>query len=1221
MRQVLLAELVTIKRLRLHRTIAELLEAEPGADPDAQLTDLAHHWFECALTGGGEKAVDACRRAADRAHERLAYEEAGDLYGMAIQALDAVEIVADDDVATLHLARCDALLTAGDVAAARGAIDALGRAARGSDRLTAWHTTYAGQLAVLAEPDRLDEIVASIGDAATAMHAAGDLTGEATARYVHALALERLGRIGAAQRALDEALAAARTADDRRLADAILAEVPPAALWGPSPVTRASGNCLDVVRVLRITDGAPAVESVALRCQAVLEALRGRMDAARRMVASARRTVDQLGLVHRRLETDVSAGFIELLDRQAEAAEAHLRPAYEELRDRGLGGEAAQAAALLGRALLMQGRDDEAEAVAQEAEHLAGADLKAAIAWRDVRAEAAARRGDTALALALAREAVELATATDALLLVADARLALATVLRASGDIAAAQAETVRAIEVCDAKGATALAESARARTGAPESSATAERPAVAVSTDALLDNAAVRWMRHIEEVWAAGSWDAVVTHLGGRWDLADHRRVARVELSVDESIQTLQHIFDGGTVPRSRPLALRGERLALFEMTWTGTAPEFEATMLHLVELDEALEPGHSQLYEPDDLSTAHEELDRRFVAGEAAQHAAVVATMTAAVDGLNARDWARARRGLRDDFALRDHRTTGFSHTALTADQWAASWADVAEVWEGAELRIAHVPRLSATAGLWLLRMSRDETSTHGFSERWWLQVFTHDGTVITGMDVFEEGRLAEALARYEELSTPVGDVFENAATRVVHRLFAALNAGRLEEAEASLAPSFRLDDRRAIVGAVIEGDALRRVLRYIIEGRGTIRTEVLATRGDHLALARAPWEGPQGAIDLLVVARADDDERSDYGVWFDLDQLDEAYDELDHLFAESEGPDAPDFVARVNARDWEGAATALTPDCVIDDHRPTRFGRLEGRDEIIDFYRVTADVTPDVQARVRHLRLIGPIGIGVIVRVGEVDGADFETEGVSVIQGDEQGRLHYIEFYDEADLPIAVAHFRELVAQHDATPGDGCHERFVNAAVRAAHRLATAVHRDDLDLTEACFSPGFRLDDRRAMVGMELDRDAMVRNLRYIISGRGELTTEVLATRGDRLCLNPRAGWASRARSRCSSSCRPTTKTATTPPSGSTRTTLMPPTRSSTGSTSSSAPLRCSSGPSSRPTRSTPATGTRPRRCSRPTPSSTTTVPSGSACSRAARRSSTSSDRRPS
>ena len=176
-RQVLLAELVTLKRVRLHRTIAELLEAAPPAgDPDARLADLAYHWFECASTGSANKAVAACRRAADRAMERLAYEEAGDLYAMALQALDAVDDVDPDEQAALHLARCDALLTAGDVGAARGAIDALELAARGSERLAAWYTTYEGLLAVLAEPDRLTEIVQSIGAAAGAMRAVGDLT-------------------------------------------------------------------------------------------------------------------------------------------------------------------------------------------------------------------------------------------------------------------------------------------------------------------------------------------------------------------------------------------------------------------------------------------------------------------------------------------------------------------------------------------------------------------------------------------------------------------------------------------------------------------------------------------------------------------------------------------------------------------------------------------------------------------------------------------------------------------------------------------------------------------------------------------------------------------------------------------------------------------------------------------------------------------------------------
>ena len=87
-----------------------------------------------------------------------------------------------------------------------------------------------------------------------------------------ALALARMGRVGACEVSLDHSLAAARTAGDRRRASSVLAIAPVAALWGPSPVTRASGRCLDVVRVLRITQGAPAVEAVALGCQGLLEA-------------------------------------------------------------------------------------------------------------------------------------------------------------------------------------------------------------------------------------------------------------------------------------------------------------------------------------------------------------------------------------------------------------------------------------------------------------------------------------------------------------------------------------------------------------------------------------------------------------------------------------------------------------------------------------------------------------------------------------------------------------------------------------------------------------------------------------------------------------------------------------------------------------------------------------------------------------------------------------
>src|SRR4030095_16627796 len=128
------------------------------------------------------------------------------------------------------------------------------------------------------------------------------------------------------------------------------------------------------------------------------------------------------------------------------SAERDLRAAYEGLRDLGLGIDAARAASLLARALLAQDRIADAEALSHESEALAGDDLKAAIAWRGVRAEALAQRGESAPAVDLARAAVAIAVATDALLDHADARLALAAAFYAAGRSDEADAEEARAV-------------------------------------------------------------------------------------------------------------------------------------------------------------------------------------------------------------------------------------------------------------------------------------------------------------------------------------------------------------------------------------------------------------------------------------------------------------------------------------------------------------------------------------------------------------------------------------------------------------------------------------------------------------------------------------------------------------------------------------------------------------------------------------------------------
>jgi class 3 adenylate cyclase len=167
-RQSLLAELASVRRMRLHQRIATTLETKPGAD-DEQLAELAHHYFECAWAGNAAKAVEYCRRAADQAMARLGYEGAADLYDRALHALEELDEELpdrDDQAAELLVARCEALLAAGDVASAAGAVSQLHQATLDSARLAAWATCFDGQLSMLIHPERLDEIEAALGAAA-----------------------------------------------------------------------------------------------------------------------------------------------------------------------------------------------------------------------------------------------------------------------------------------------------------------------------------------------------------------------------------------------------------------------------------------------------------------------------------------------------------------------------------------------------------------------------------------------------------------------------------------------------------------------------------------------------------------------------------------------------------------------------------------------------------------------------------------------------------------------------------------------------------------------------------------------------------------------------------------------------------------------------------------------------------------------------------------------
>ncbi|MFN2525033.1 MAG: AAA family ATPase, partial [Actinomycetota bacterium] len=85
-RETLYEELTAADRMRLHRDIAETLEAIYGEDPGEHLDELAHHFFKAAQAGDVGKTIDYALRAAKRASLSMAYEEAARLYKRALRA-------------------------------------------------------------------------------------------------------------------------------------------------------------------------------------------------------------------------------------------------------------------------------------------------------------------------------------------------------------------------------------------------------------------------------------------------------------------------------------------------------------------------------------------------------------------------------------------------------------------------------------------------------------------------------------------------------------------------------------------------------------------------------------------------------------------------------------------------------------------------------------------------------------------------------------------------------------------------------------------------------------------------------------------------------------------------------------------------------------------------------------------------------------------------------
>jgi tetratricopeptide (TPR) repeat protein len=98
-REVLLEDLTSLRRARLHLAVADAIDARGAGIDDAEI--VAEHLWRAVPVGVGARAADALERAAEVAVSRLAYSRAEDLLDRAVQLRRASGATLDERAAEL----------------------------------------------------------------------------------------------------------------------------------------------------------------------------------------------------------------------------------------------------------------------------------------------------------------------------------------------------------------------------------------------------------------------------------------------------------------------------------------------------------------------------------------------------------------------------------------------------------------------------------------------------------------------------------------------------------------------------------------------------------------------------------------------------------------------------------------------------------------------------------------------------------------------------------------------------------------------------------------------------------------------------------------------------------------------------------------------------------------------------------------------------------------
>jgi predicted ATPase/class 3 adenylate cyclase len=450
-------------RARLHERFAGWLE-ETAGERASELDEILGYHLEQAHgyreelgpigTGTSELATRAGERFATAG--RRAIVTRGDVSGAASLISRAVALLPPEHPSRPELLTelGSALMMTGDFGRADEVLaDALSAAeSAGDERVQSRVLIEREFYKIFAGAEEASQTIPEVtAQAIPALEQAGDHLGLARAWWLRSEVSVRAAHWGARAEALERALEHARLAGDLREQATLAALLAVSLYYGPTPVDEAIARC---ERFLIEVTGDRSLEAAIENTLAGLRAMLGEFDEARRLWVAACTVYEELGLNFRRAARSVIGAAIETLAEDYEAAERELRWGYETLERMGDKGARAPVAAFLAEAVYAQGRDDEAEALAEVADELAAVDdLVPQVLSRSVRAKVLARREELAEAEALAREAATLVESTDFPDLQATTLISLAEVLETAGKREEAERFSARAHDLYEQKG------------------------------------------------------------------------------------------------------------------------------------------------------------------------------------------------------------------------------------------------------------------------------------------------------------------------------------------------------------------------------------------------------------------------------------------------------------------------------------------------------------------------------------------------------------------------------------------------------------------------------------------------------------------------------------------------------------------------------------------------------------------------------------------------